>query len=79
MGRNLVVNVNINMSDDAETEVDVEDEDEMELSQYVESASHRMASGLGIDARSMQLRKISLFGSDEVAVEGNPLNSVCEF
>ncbi len=58
-------------AEDADTIDDDDDDEEMELSQFMElPASHRIASGLGIDARDMQLRKASLFGSDELPVEG---------
>ncbi len=47
-----------------------EEDEEIELSQFMEPASHRIASGLGIDARDMQLRKASLFGTDDMPMEG---------
>lgn len=55
---------------DVESVEEGDEDDEMELSHFMEPASHRMASGLGIGARDMQLRKASLFGSDDMSAEG---------
>ncbi len=61
---------------DVESVEEGDEDEEMELSHYMEPASHRMASGLGIGARDIQLRKASLFGSDDMPAEGELSQSV---